>query len=304
MYKWSDFSTESQFSGVYLLLWANALVFLAQSVGAMSPYLYSNLALSFLGIFRDIQVWQFFTYMFLHGNFLHIFFNLYILYSLGSELERMWSPIPFLQFYFFCGIGAGVFVFLVDLITFFVTGVVSTSPTIGASGAIMGLFLSYAMYYPDREVLLFFLFPVKMKNFIFGFFGFSFVAIFLKVLPGVSHSGHVGGILSAILYFKLRGESSFFRGSQLNLESIFSWKKLHLWKNFFSGEVVLDFLRKKILSSGPGILDETTMNKKQVEETIDELLEKISLYGIKSLSEKEKSFLQRVSKSHSEKFPT
>ena len=107
-----------------------------------------------------LEIWQLVTYMFLHSlqSFWHILFNMLTLWMFGSPVEETWGTRRFLQYYFLCGVGAGVCVVVANL--------AFGDPyqrVIGASGAIYGLLLAYGMLFPNQEVLFAFLFPIKAK---------------------------------------------------------------------------------------------------------------------------------------------
>ena len=101
-------------------------------------------------VLHQFWVWQLATYMFLHGGLFHILFNMLALWMFGTELERIWGTRYFLKFYFVTGIGAGALTVLFSLLPFGFAQQVQHSVIIGASGAIYGLLLAYAMYFPDR----------------------------------------------------------------------------------------------------------------------------------------------------------
>ncbi len=145
-------------------------------------------------------VWQLATYMFLHGGIFHILFNMLALWMFGTELERIWGTRYFLKFYFVTGIGAGVLTVLFSLLPFDFAHQVQRSVIIGASGSIYGLLLAYAMYFPDRPILLVvFPVPAKMAVTILGA-----IALFssLSDSGGVANATHLGGLLVAYLFLK------------------------------------------------------------------------------------------------------
>ena len=112
-------------------------------------------------------LWQPVTYMFLHARTpTHILFNMLILWMFGVELERMWGTQFFLKFYFVTGIGAAMISVLLSLLPFTVTHSIYDVPTIGASGALYGLLLAFAIYYPNRPILMMLFFPVPAKYFV------------------------------------------------------------------------------------------------------------------------------------------
>jgi membrane associated rhomboid family serine protease len=148
---------------------------------------------------HSFWLWQTATYMFLHGGIFHILFNMLALWMFGTELERIWGTRYFLKFYFVTGIGAGALTVLFSLLPF--TGGLQYANIIGASGAIYGLLLAYAMYFPDRPILLVvFPVPAKIAVAILGA-----IALFssLSEAGGVANATHLGGLLVA--YFFLKG---------------------------------------------------------------------------------------------------
>src|SRR5579863_200969 len=114
-------------------------------------------------VVREFAVWQLVTYLFLHGGIGHILWNMLALWMFGADLESVWGTRRFLQFYFFCGIGAGICVVLFNyLLPWGNPGL----PTIGSSGAIFGIMMAYAMLYPTRTILFGFLIPIQVKYFV------------------------------------------------------------------------------------------------------------------------------------------
>ena len=144
--------------------------------------------------------WQLVTYMFMHGGFGHLFFNMYTLYIFGSVLERIWGTKKFLLFYFVTGIGAA----LVHILVQYLTG--SFALTVGASGAIYGILMGYAMLYPDSIMTLIFP-PISLKAKWFVLI-FAAIELFLGVTgtqAGVAHFAHLGGLIFGyllMLYWK------------------------------------------------------------------------------------------------------
>jgi membrane associated rhomboid family serine protease len=152
-----------------------------------------------LGQFR---IWQLATYMFLHGGIFHIVFNMLALWMFGAELERIWGTRYFLKFYFVTGIGAGALTVLFSLLPFAFAHQVYGSNIIGASGAIYGLLLAYAMYFPDRPIYMYFVFPIPAKIFVAIIGAIAFFSS-LSESGGVANATHVGGLVVA--YFFLKG---------------------------------------------------------------------------------------------------
>ena len=138
-------------------------------------------------------LWQVFTYMFLHStNWLsHLLLNMLMLWMFGTELERLWGTRPFLKYYFICGIGAGI----VTCFSFY------HSTTIGASGAVFGVMLAYGLTYPNRQILLWFIFPMRAISFVLLCTGIELFSL-LGMQDGVAHFAHLGGMLFGYLYLK------------------------------------------------------------------------------------------------------
>ncbi|MDP1994439.1 MAG: rhomboid family intramembrane serine protease, partial [Ignavibacteria bacterium] len=135
------------------------------------------------------QIWQLITYQFLHGGFSHILFNMFALWMFGAEIENTYGSKKFLIYYLACGIGAGLLhLFLSPVLTG------ALAPTIGASGAIYGVMIAFAMFFPDRLIFLYFFIPVKAKYFIAFMIVFEFLAVD-SVGSGVAHLAHLGGAL-------------------------------------------------------------------------------------------------------------
>jgi membrane associated rhomboid family serine protease len=144
-------------------------------------------------------VWQVVTYMFMHGNAVHILFNMLGVWMFGTELERLWGTRFFLRFYAVTGLGAAATVMLVGLLPFEATAPTYSAATIGASGALYGLLMAFALYFPDRPILMFLLFPVPAKYFVIIVGAMAFLAG-----PGgeISNAAHLGGLVFAYLYLR------------------------------------------------------------------------------------------------------
>jgi membrane associated rhomboid family serine protease len=149
-------------------------------------------------VLGSFQIWQLFTYMFLHDPYglSHILFNMLTLWMFGADLEHQWGRRGFLKYYFLCGIGAGICVVIANALF----GSMN-SRTIGASGAIYGLLLAFGVLYPDRIVLFSFLFPIKAKYFVMIMGAIAFLSSFGSN-SGVSHFAHLGGMLFGYGYLK------------------------------------------------------------------------------------------------------
>lgn len=179
--------------GIKYLLIANVAVFLVQ-MALPALRLERLFGLVPYAIAHNLHVWQVVTYMFLHGGFWHIFFNMLTLWMFGSDLERQWGTRGFLKFYFVTGVGAGVITFLLQLN--------SSVPVIGASGAIYGVLVAFAVSYPNRLVYIWFLFPIKVKYLVMILIGLGLMASWNQHAGGIAHFTHLGGALIGYLYLK------------------------------------------------------------------------------------------------------
>ncbi len=149
------------------------------------------------------MLWQFVTYMFLHGGIFHIFFNMLTLFMFGNELERYWGTHRFLTYYFITGVGAGFCSWLVAMN--------SWSIVIGASGAIYGLLLAYGITYPNRIVYLNFLLPLKVKWLVLIMGAMAFLSSISGSEPGVASIAHLGGMVVGYLFLKGRDWGDRYR---------------------------------------------------------------------------------------------
>ncbi len=152
-------------------------------------------------VIHQFRVWQLATYMFLHGGIFHIVFNMLALWMFGTELERIWGTRYFLKFYLVTGVGAGVLTVLFSLLPFEFAQSIQRSNVIGASGAIYGLLLAYALYFPDRPIYMYFVFPSPAKIFVAIMGAIAFFSS-LSDAGGVANATHLGGLLVAYLFLK------------------------------------------------------------------------------------------------------
>ena len=182
---------------VKLLIITNVVVFaLNLIVGDMMTM---RLGLLPQAVFEQLAVWQPVTYMFLHSttSFGHILFNMLALWMIGTDLERTWGTRFFVKYYFITGIGAAATSLLLALFsqTFYLNIVV------GASGAIYGLLLAFALYFPHRQLILF-IFPVPARIAVTILGAIAFLSSFGGPGGGVAHSAHLGGLVVGYLYLR------------------------------------------------------------------------------------------------------
>jgi len=138
--------------------------------------------------------WQVVTYGLLHGDLMHLFFNMFALYMFGVPVERVWGARRFLTYYFVCLVGAG----LIQLLVAAVTG--DIYPTIGASGAVFGLLLAYGLMFPNSTIMLLIPpVPMKAKYFVVGYGLLTLFFGMTGTMSGVAHFAHLGGMLFGFL---------------------------------------------------------------------------------------------------------
>jgi membrane associated rhomboid family serine protease len=148
---------------------------------------------------------QIVTYAFLHGSFGHLFFNMVGLWTFGAELERLWGPKRYLQFYFASVLTAA----LTQLLVTWLLG--SPYPTVGASGGLFGLLLAFGMLFPNRQIMLIIPpIPMKAKTMVMIFGGLELVLGYLDPRGGVAHFAHLGGMVGGFLMIRYwRGQPPF-----------------------------------------------------------------------------------------------
>ena len=184
---------------IRLLLWANGIVWVASLI-------FQRLVV-WLGLVPELVLhkywlWQPVTYMFVHArNPTHILFNMLGLWMFGVELERMWGTKFFARYYAITGVGAGLTTILVSLLPFAATAATYGNVTIGASGALFGLLLAYALYFPNRPILMFLLFPIPAKYFVMIIGGIAFLTA-ADGNSGVAAGTHLGGMVVGYLYLQ------------------------------------------------------------------------------------------------------
>lgn len=206
-YQSDNYSPNTQFSvfppAVKHLLIINGIFFVGLSTPGVGKFLFQYGALWPIGS-GLFQPWQLVTYMFLHGGFGHIFFNLFALWMFGQSIENYWGTKRFTVFYFLTGIGAAI-------LHMFIGG--GGAPTIGASGAVYGILLAFGMMFPNREIMLLFPpIPMKAKYFVALFGVIELVSGISRTDSGVAHFAHLGGMLVGYLlikYWGIKGEEYY-----------------------------------------------------------------------------------------------
>ncbi|MBK9169847.1 MAG: rhomboid family intramembrane serine protease [Bryobacterales bacterium] len=185
--------------GIKWLLIVNVALFVPYYLAAGTEFgrTLLLLALAPAAVVQHFAIWQLFTYMFLHAGVWHILFNMLALWMFGTDIERQWGTRQFIRYYFICGVGAG----LCDVALNAFLGNWGVR-TVGASGAVYGLLLAFGVLYPNREILVYFLFPIKAKYLVMIFGAIAFLGS-LRINSGVSHVAHLGGMLFGLAYLKM-----------------------------------------------------------------------------------------------------
>ena len=198
---------------VKAIMLANVAVFV---LTFFAPALVVRFGLRPADLFGEFAVWQLVTYMFVHAGLSHIFFNMLTLYFVGVELERVWGTKYFTKFYFASGIGAGLTQVLLGILPFSFVNQFYYPSTVGASGAIYGLLMAFALYFPTRTFLVFFVFSVQARYFVMILGGMALL-FSLGGGAGVAHTAHLGGMAAGYLYLK---------GKRLNIVSEIQYRYL------------------------------------------------------------------------------
>jgi membrane associated rhomboid family serine protease len=173
-------------------------------------------------------IWQPVTYLFMHGGWFHIIFNLFALWMFGYDLEQAWGPRHFLFYFFLTGIGGALFNIVLD------SG--SIVPVIGNSAAVYGILLAFGMLFPDRPIFLWFVVPVKAKWFVLIMGLIEFWGSLTQSGGNISHLAHLGGMFFGFFYVRsVRARRGPASGPNLNLRGRYDdWRRARLRRKFES----------------------------------------------------------------------
>lgn len=251
---------------IKLMLLLNGAIFVLQ---LLAPRITGIFAFSPIWTFQvfPLHLYQIVTYMFLHGGFFHLLFNMFALWMFGTEIEYTWGTKTFARFYFLSGIFGALFTWLVFVVTggSAVLGA-SGGPIVGASGAIYGILVAYWLMFPERLLYLYLLFPVPVKYAIpllmlLGFFAGGGAG------TQTAHMAHLGGALYGLAYLKL------------------DWRWNWLGRRFKS----LRFRRQEAK------LNKRRQEAEDIMKRVDAVLDKINEVGIENLTKAERKFLEEAS---------
>ena len=259
----------------------------------------------------DFHIYQLFTYMFAHGGFSHIFFNMFALWMFGCIVERTWGPKKFLFYYIVCGVGAGLFQELAQYAQFYLlaseqlnnfsigkTMLVANAnasflnmwTTVGASGAVYGILLAFGMLYPEERIFIFPLpVPIKAKWFVVGYAAIELFMAFSTTGDGVAHLAHLGGMVFGFFLIRYWRRHPDIRYSRRSGQQFFdsmraSWERSTGRKD--NGPV-----RGGGSAGRPESDWDYNARRKAEQERVDEILDKIRRNGYESLTREEKQQL-------------
>ena len=241
--------------------------------------------------------WQFITTMFLHGGYFHLLMNMFILWMFGFQLENAWGARRFLIFYLLSGIGASILHVLVTMSD------AMQVPAVGASGAIMGVMVAFAMLYPNQLVFVGFLFPMRARTAVIVFIAIDLYAGFVDQ-PGdnIAHFAHLGGALAGYLLIKSGLHTTL--ANKLS-RSPSNRQAPHVQPPQRSGRFsradrrqsanIIEARFRDVPDTPPKNAP-VSMDFGKDQDRIDHILDKISEQGYQSLTQEEKELLNQVSK--------
>ena len=308
------------------LLIINILVFIATYVlRGLNIDLNDILGLHFF-LASDFRIWQFFTYMFMHGGFTHILMNMFMLWMFGMVVENVWGPKKFLFYYIVCGVGAGLCQELAQYGTYLVEGLaqyesvkigttvlpmnvyLNMMNTVGASGAIYGVLLAFGMLFPEERMFIIPIpIPIKAKWIVMGSIVVELFSAIGTSNDGVAHLAHLGGMLFGFIlirYWKKHpysgyGDFGMNRGHQFFDRMKNTWEQRggRDSRNATNGNS--ESWTNASQSNNANNRSDWDYNaqKKQQQEEVDRILDKIRKSGYDSLTKDEKQKLFDSSKS-------
>ena len=258
----------------------------------------------------DFHFYQFFTYMFFHGGFTHIFFNMFALWMFGAVIERVWGPRKFIFYYICCGVGAGVAQELVQYVNYSIEGLaayqyvnaggvqmttdayINLWTTIGASGAVYAILLAFGMIFPNERLFIIpFPFPIKAKWLVAGYIVIELFSAMSGPGDGVAHMAHLGGMLFGFLlirYWQKHPDSSQRFGRSRGQEFFESMKRRYdqRQQNQHNTRMQAEETQRRRETD-----QEYNARKRQNQEEVDAILDKIRKSGYDSLTKEEKKKL-------------
>ena len=247
-----------QFQIIKAIIALNLFVFLVVQTLTSTSFVYDSLSLR---SYQSFQVWQPLTYLFIHGSFWHLFVNMFMLWMFGRTLESKWGSSRFIKYYLFIGVGSGLLTILYHLF------IGTSCRLIGASGAVYGVILAYALMYPNRKVYLFGVFEIKVKYMMLVFVLSDFIGLFSSSYSNVSYITHLFGLFLGIILLARKKALSF----------------INLW--------VINFKIKRLLKNE----DDLDESNEVLIYRANMILEKLNKQSWEELTSEEESVLRDVS---------
>ena len=278
------------FINVFTFLIIGTLGVLANLFGGNTGYYIDLLKTNIFSLNTDFtevitKPWGLVTTMFSHFGLFHLLTNMLMLFFTGKMFQQFFSSKKLLNIYLLGGLAGGIFEVLARIIfPVLKTGNINV---VGASGAVMAIFMAVAFYRPQMKVMLFGMIAVKLMFLAFGFLAMDLFA--LNSMDGTAHFAHIGGSLIGILYIKTMHKPN----NLLDRFTRFTDKVFYFFKNLkFKSEPKLKVKKGGASNNVKNQTDEEfNYNKKQQQEQTDKILDKIARSGYESLSKKEKDFL-------------
>jgi membrane associated rhomboid family serine protease len=256
------------------LIIANAVVLLLLMTVFTSPGLES--ALRFAPGEALHRPWSFVSYMFVHAGLLHLLGNMLMLYVFGAPVEARMGSRAFILYYLYCGVGAAIF-------ALGLSGIMTVSPFIGASGAVLGVGLAFAMFWPDAELMIFPIpVPIRARTFVAILLGLDVLGA-LYFHDGVAHLAHVGGVLFGWAFFRLQALSR--RSPRQPTRTVERVVMVQSGSNEPDRRTPITPMRPRRRPDADPVAAE-----------VDRVLDKISEKGIGSLTPAERRFLDEVAR--------
>jgi len=258
------------------LIIANAVVLLLLMTLFTSPDVFRFLQFSPQTALT--RPWTFISYMFVHSGLLHLLANMLMLFVFGTAVESRMGSRHFLAYYLFCGVGAAVFSLLL-------AGMLPVGPFVGASGAVLGVAVAFAMFWPDAELIVFPIpVPIKARTLVIGLVALDVIGSQLWPGDGIAHIDHVGGALFGYLFFRIQALSRRAPAQPARTVERVVMVQSGSSEPERRTTPVTPMRTRRRAESDP------------VSTEVDRVLDKISEKGISSLTAAERRFLDEVAK--------
>ena len=248
---------------IKVIVWSNIIIFLLKIISQNPTTPLFNPVVDLFGLSSSNvwpRVWQPLTYLFIHKDFLHVFFNMFVLWMFGSELESIWGRRSFLKYYFLTGIGSGLVWLALNITN-------ANYVLAGASGAVYGVLLAFGMMFPNRTVYLYFLLPIKVKYLVIILVATEFI-LSMNSASDISHITHLSAVLIGFIYLRYH----------------WTWNDMK-----FS-------IRKYFAELSSIIKHKNEIKRVKLQQEVDHILDKINKVGYGALSKEEKDTLYTSSR--------